>query len=49
MNTLASGIMLIKYMHYAIIIGLEVFKPGSYFNWKNNPKTGTYFEEIQEF
>ena len=37
-NGLASTIMGVKYIHYAILVVLEVINPSSYFFWKNNPR-----------
>ena len=37
-NGLASTIMGVKYIHYAILAVLEVIYPSSYFFWKNNPR-----------
>ena len=48
-NGLASIITGVKYIHYVIIMILEVIYPSSYFFWKNNPKELTsLLDEVRE-
>jgi hypothetical protein len=48
-NGLASAIMGVKYIHYAIIAVLEVIFPSSYFFWKNNPRELTsLIDEVRD-
>ena len=48
-NGLASTIMGMKYIHYAIIAVLEVIYPSSYFFWKNNPRELTsLIDEVRD-
>ena len=48
-NGLASTIMGVKYIHYAILAVLEVIYPSSYFFWKNNPRELTsLIDEVRE-
>jgi hypothetical protein len=48
-NGLASTIMGVKYIHYAIITILEVIYPSSYFFWKNNPRELTsLIDEVRD-
>ena len=48
-NGLASTIMGVKYIHYAILAVLEIIYPSSYFFWKNNPRELTsLLDEVRE-
>ena len=48
-NGLASIIAGAKYIHYAILVVLEIIYPSSYFFWKNNPPVITgIVDEIRE-
>ncbi len=48
-NGLASIIAGAKYIHYVILVVLEIINPSSYFFWKNNPPViSEIVDEIRE-
>ena len=47
MKDLAWIISIIKYVHFLIVISIEVTQPTSYFIWKNESKS-SIIQEVQE-